>query len=321
MLIRKAPDIRSSEITPKELYLNRRRFLEGAAAGAAFLAVPRLGKLGLWADNPPRKLQFSKWPESTTEKPTTLNDITHYNNFYEFGTEKSDPAKNAGSLRTRPWTVKIEGLVNQPKTLDIDDILKQPLEERIYRHRCVERWSMVIPWVGFPLANLLKQVEPNSKAKFVEFTTLMDPKQMPGQNSKVLEWPYVEGLRMDEAMHPLTILAVGLYGQELPNQDGAPIRLVVPWKYGFKSIKSIVKIKLVAKQPMNTWYQSAPSEYGFYSNVNPNRDHPRWSQKTERRLDGSGFLGSGHSIPTVIFNGYGDQVAAMYSGMDLIKNY
>ena len=321
MLIRKSPDIRSSEITPQELYLDRRRFLQGAAAGAAMLAAPKLGKLNLWADNPPQKLQFSKWPESTSEKQTSLNDITHYNNFYEFGTEKGDPSKNAGSLRPRPWTVKVEGLVNQPKTFDIDEILKQPLEERVYRHRCVEAWSMVIPWVGFPLANLLKQVDPNSKAKYVEFTTLMDSKQMPGERTSVLEWPYVEGLRLDEAMHPLTILAVGLYGEALPNQDGAPIRLVVPWKYGFKGIKSIVKIKLVARQPMNTWYVSAPSEYGFYSNVNPNRDHPRWSQKTERRLDGSGFLGSGRRIPTVIFNGYGDQVASLYSGMDLIKNY
>jgi len=321
MLILKAPDIRSSEITPKGLYLNRRRFLQGAAAGAAFLAAPKLGKLDLWADSPAPKLQFSKWPDSTSEKQTSLNDITHYNNFYEFGTEKGDPAKNAGTLRPRPWTVKVEGLVNQPKTFDIDDILKQQLEERVYRHRCVEAWSMVIPWVGFPLANLLKQADPNSKAKYVEFTTLMDPKQMPGERTSVLEWPYVEGLRLDEAMHPLTILAVGLYGEALPNQDGAPIRLVVPWKYGFKGIKSIVKIKLVAKQPMNTWYVSAPSEYGFYSNVNPNRDHPRWSQKTERRLDGSGFLGSGRRIPTLIFNGYSDQVASMYSGMDLIKNY
>ena len=320
MLIRKKPDILSSEITPKELYLNRRRFLQGAAAGAAMLAMPGVGSK-LLADNPPQKLQFSKWPQSTTEKQTPFNDITHYNNFYEFGVEKTDPAAHAGSLRTRPWTIKIEGLVNKSKTIDIDDILKNPLEERVYRHRCVEAWSMVIPWVGFPLSTLLKQVEANSKAKFVEFTTLWDPKQMPGENSSVLDWPYVEGLRLDEAMHPLTIVAVGLYGQVLPNQDGAPIRLVIPWKYGFKGIKSIVKIKFVEKQPVNTWNRSAPSEYGFYSNVNPNRDHPRWSQKTERRLDGGGFLGAGHRIPTQMFNGYGDQVASMYSGMDLIKNY
>ncbi|HZU23556.1 MAG TPA: protein-methionine-sulfoxide reductase catalytic subunit MsrP [Terriglobales bacterium] len=320
MLIRKAPDIASSEITPHSLYLNRRRFLQGAAAGAAMLAMPSIGSR-LLADTP-QKLQFSKWPGSTSEKQTPFNDITHYNNFYEFSTDKNGPATLAQNFRTRPWTVKVEGLVNKPKTFDIDDILKQnPLEERIYRHRCVEAWSMVIPWVGFPLANFLKQVEPNSKAKFVEFTTLWDPKQMPGENSSVLDWPYVEGLRLDEAMNPLAILAVGLYGQALPNQDGAPIRLVVPWKYGFKSIKSIVKIKLVDKQPVNTWYRSAPGEYGFYSNVNPNRDHPRWSQKTERRLDGAGFLGSGHRIPTQMFNGYGDQVASMYSGMDLIKNY
>lgn len=320
MLIREKPDILSSEITPKELYLNRRRFLQGAAAGAAMLAMPRVGSK-LLADTPAQKLQFSKWPQSTTEKQTPFNDITHYNNFYEFGVEKTDPAAHAGSLRTRPWTVKIEGLVGKSKTIDIDDILKNPLEERVYRHRCVEAWSMVIPWVGFPLSTLLKQVEPNSKAKFVEFTTLWDPKQMPGENSDVLAWPYVEGLRLDEAMHPLTIMAVGLYGQVLPNQDGAPLRLVIPWKYGFKGIKSIVKIKFVEKQPVNTWNRSAPSEYGFYSNVNPNRDHPRWSQKTERRLDGGGFLGAGHRVPTQMFNGYGDQVASMYSGMDLIKNY
>jgi sulfoxide reductase catalytic subunit YedY len=323
MLIRKAPDILSSEITPQEQYLNRRRFLQGAAAGAAMLAMPGID-IGskLLADNPPQKLQFSKWPGSTSEKQTPLNDITHYNNYYEFSTDKNGPAGMAKDFRTRPWTVKVEGLVNKPKTFDIDDILKQnPLEERVYRHRCVEAWSMVIPWVGFPLANFLKQVEPNSKAKFVEFTTLLDTKQMPGERSDVLEWPYVEGLRLDEAMNPLALLAVGLYGQVLPNQDGAPIRLVVPWKYGFKSIKAIVKIKLVDKQPVNTWYRSAPSEYGFYSNVNPSRDHPRWSQKTERRLDGAGFLGSGRRIPTQMFNGYGDQVASLYSGMDLIKNY
>jgi sulfoxide reductase catalytic subunit YedY len=321
MLIRKKPDIASSEITPKDIYLDRRRFLQGAAAGAALLAAPSITALDLFADNSPAKLQFSKWPGSTTEKQTPFNLVTNYNNFYEFGTDKADPAKNAGKFSTRPWSIKVEGLVNKPKTFDIDDLLKQPLEERVYRHRCVEAWSMVIPWVGFPLSNLLKQVDPNSKAKFVEFTTIWDPKQMPGQNTSVLDWPYVEGLRLDEAMHPLTILAVGLYGQALPNQDGAPIRLVVPWKYGFKGIKSIVKIKLVEKQPINTWNRSAPNEYGFYSNVNPNRDHPRWSQKTERRLDGSGFLGSGHRIPTLMFNGYGDQVASMYAGMDLIKNY
>jgi sulfoxide reductase catalytic subunit YedY len=321
MLIRKKPDIASSEITPKDIYLDRRRFLQGAAAGAALLAAPSITALDLFADNSPAKLQFSKWPGSTTEKQTPFNLVTNYNNFYEFGTDKADPAKNAGKFSTRPWSIKVEGLVNKPKTFDIDDLLKQPLEERVYRHRCVEAWSMVIPWVGFPLSNLLKQVDPNSKAKFVEFTTIWDPKQMPGQNTSVLDWPYVEGLRLDEAMHPLTILAVGLYGQALPNQDGAPIRLVVPWKYGFKGIKSIVKIKLVEKQPINTWNRSAPNEYGFYSNVNPNRDHPRWSQKTERRLDGSGFLGSGHRIPTLMFNGYGDQVSSMYAGMDLIKNY
>ncbi|MBV8205674.1 MAG: protein-methionine-sulfoxide reductase catalytic subunit MsrP [Acidobacteria bacterium] len=318
MLIRKEAGIPPSEITPLTLYLNRRRFIEGAAAGAALLAAPRLGR----ADTAPAKLQFTKSSISTSEKQTPLQDITHYNNYYEFNTDKESPASLAKDFHTRPWTVKVEGLVSKPGTFDIDEILKQnPLEERVYRHRCVEAWSMVIPWIGFPLANLLKQVQPAPKASFVQFTTIYDPKQMPGQRGRVLDWPYVEGLRLDEAMHPLTLLAVGLYGAVLPNQDGAPIRLVVPWKYGFKSIKGIVNIKLVDKQPENTWYRQAPSEYGFYSNVNPNRDHPRWSQKTERRLDGSGFLGAGRRIPTQMFNGYAEQVASMYSGMDLIRNF
>jgi sulfoxide reductase catalytic subunit YedY len=318
MLIKKAADIASAEITPKSLYLNRRNFLlgAGALAGAAF-ASRKIGQIvtpssSVLADT---KLQASPSSFSTTEKQTPLNDITHYNNYYEFSTDKYEPADLAKSFNPRPWTIKVEGLVNKPKTFDIDALLKMHLEDRIYRMRCVEGWSMVIPWVGFPLSSLLSQVEPNSKAKFVEFTTLYDPKRFPGQQRGVLEWPYVEGLRMDEAMHPLTIFAVGLYGETLPNQDGAPVRLVVPWKYGFKGIKAIVKIKLVDHQPTSTWTKAGPNEYGFYSNVNPNVDHPRWSQAKERRI--GEFL----KRPTLMFNGYGDQVASLYTGMDLKKNF
>jgi sulfoxide reductase catalytic subunit YedY len=257
----------------------------------------------------------SKSQYSTSEKPTPKNDIANYNNFYEFSTDKYEPAKLAQALQTRPWTVQVGGLVKNKQTFDVDTLLKKyPQEERIYRHRCVEGWSMVIPWVGFSLAEFIKQVEPLGKAKYVKFTTKYDPKQMPGQHYGVLDWPYVEGLRLDEAMNPLAILATGLYGEELPKQDGAPIRLVVPWKYGFKSIKSIVKIEFVDEQPMTTWQAAAPSEYGFYSNVNPNVDHPRWSQKKERRI------GEFTKRDTLLFNGYGDQVAGLYSGMDL-KRY
>ncbi len=326
MLIRKPDDIRSSEITDKKLYLNRRKFMAmGATAlGAAVATKAGLDRMGATtatalADTP-KLPAFSKSPLSTDEKATPLKDITNYNNFYEFSTDKYAPAGMAKNFRARPWTVKVEGLVKTPKTLDIDTIIKQnPLEERIYRHRCVEGWSMVMPWVGFPLGKFLSALDPLPKAKFVEFTTLYDPGQFPGQHTGVLEWPYVEGLRLDEAMHPLAILVVGLYGEILPNQDGAPIRLVVPWKYGFKSIKSIVKIKLVEKQPVNTWNLAAPNEYGFYSNVNPNVDHPRWSQASERRIDGS-FFGSIRKIPTRMFNGY-DQVASLYAGMDLKKYF
>jgi methionine sulfoxide reductase catalytic subunit len=320
MVVKKAEDIRSSEITDKSLYLKRRTFIAGAAAlGGAALLGDKVLKVA--APEPVfaagQKLDVSKKADyASGEKPTPFNDITNYNNFYEFGTDKYSPAGGAKNLRTRPWTVKVEGQVKKPKTYDIDSILKiSPLEERIYRHRCVEGWSMVIPWVGFPLGDFLKQVEPTSKAKFVEFTTLYDPAQMPGQQSNVLDWPYVEGLRLDEAMNPLAILAVGLYGEVLPNQDGAPLRLVVPWKYGFKGIKSIVKIKLVESQPSSTWNKSAPNEYGFYSNVNPDVDHPRWSQAKERRI--GEFL----KRKTLMFNGYGDQVASLYSGMDLRKNF
>ena len=318
MLIKKPSDISPSEITPKNLYLNRRNFIIGAGslAGAAVVA----GKLRQIVSPTESvlagtKLQFSQSSYSTSEKQTPFNDITHYNNYYEFSTDKYEPADLAKNFNTRPWTIKVEGLANKPKTFDIDTLLGMHLEERIYRMRCVEGWSMVIPWIGFPLSTLLGQVEPNSKAKFVEFTTLYDPKRYPGQQRNVLEWPYVEGLRMDEAMHPLTILAVGLYGETLPNQDGAPVRLVVPWKYGFKGIKAIVKIKLVEKEPVSTWTKAAPNEYGFYSNVNPNVDHPRWSQAKERRI------GEFFKRPTLMYNGYGDQVASLYSGMDLKKNF
>jgi sulfoxide reductase catalytic subunit YedY len=318
MLIKKPADIPSAEITGKDLYLNRRKFLlgAGALAGAAF-ASRRIGQIFVPSTSvlAGTKLDASQSSFSTTEKQTPFNDITHYNNYYEFSSDKYEPADLAKNFNPRPWTIKVEGLVNQPKTFDIDALLKMHLEDRIYRMRCVEGWSMVIPWVGFPLSSLLSQVEPNSKAKFVEFTSLYDPKRYPGQQRNVLEWPYVEGLRMDEAMHPLTILSVGLYGETLPNQDGAPVRLVVPWKYGFKGIKAIVKIKLVEHQPTSTWTKAAPNEYGFYSNVNPNVDHPRWSQAKERRI------GEFFKRPTLMFNGYGDQVASLYTGMDLKKNF
>jgi len=318
MFIKKPSDIASSEITPKGLYLNRRTFIAGAGAAAAgAFAFNKLGRALAPSEAvlAGTKLDYTKSSYSTTEKETPLNDITHYNNYYEFSTDKYEPANLAKNFNSRPWTIKVEGLVNQPKTVDIDALLKMHLEERIYRMRCVEGWSMVIPWIGFPLNALLSQVEPNSKAKFVEFTTLYDPKRFPGQQRGVLDWPYVEGLRMDEAMHPLTILAVGMYGETLPNQDGAPVRLVVPWKYGFKGIKAIVKIKVTDKAPVSTWTKAAPNEYGFYSNVNPNVDHPRWSQAKERRI------GEFTKRPTLMYNGYGDQVASMYNGMDLKKNF
>ena len=319
MLIKKAEDIHSSEITPKSLYLNRRKFLAGAAlAGAAAATGIGLREIvspsaTVFAGNKINGIQKS--PLSTTETVTPYKDVTNYNNYYEFSTEKDEPAKLAQKFRTRPWKVKIDGLVDKKQELDVDTIIKMaPPEERIYRHRCVEGWSIVVPWVGFSLSELIKRVNPNSKAKFVEFTTILDKTQMPGQQRNVLEWPYVEGLRMDEAMHPLALLCFGMYGEDLPNQDGAPIRIIVPWKYGFKSAKAIVRIRFVDKQPLNTWNISAPMEYGFYSNVNPNVDHPRWSQAKERRL------GEFSKRPTLMFNGY-DQVASLYSGMDLKKNF
>jgi len=309
MLIRKAPDLRYSDVTPRDIYLNRRRFLVAGSAALGALAALPAGAAG-------SKLAAKKSPFSTTEQPTPLEAITHYNNYYEFGTDKEDPSKNAYKLRTSPWQVKVEGAVAKPTVLDLDAIFKvAPLEERIYRHRCVERWSIVVPWIGFPLNALLKQVEPTAKAKYVAFETLYDSKYMLGTFQAGIRFPYVEGLRLDEAMHPLTLLAVGLYGENLPNQDGAPIRLVVPWKYGYKSIKSIVKIRLVEKEPPTTWNMAASNEYGFYSNVNPEKDHPRWSQAKERRL------GEFRMRDTIKFNGYGDQVASLYAGMDLRKYY
>jgi methionine sulfoxide reductase catalytic subunit len=319
MLVKKAPDIRSSEITDKKVYLRRREFIQAAALTTIGAATAALRVDRAEAQSWPRVKIAGAINDSgygKGEKQTPYQDVTTYNNFYEFGTDKEDPAANAHTLKIKPWTVKVDGKVAKPADYHLEDLLKpHALEERVYRLRCVERWSMVIPWVGFPLASFLTRIQPSSSAKFVEFTTLYHPQQMPGQRRDVLEWPYVEGLRLDEAMHPLTILAVGLYGEHLPNQNGAPLRLIVPWKYGFKSIKSIVKIRLTDTQPMNTWQLSAPHEYGFYSNVNPERDHPRWSQARERRI--GEFL----MRPTLMFNGYGDQVASLYTGMDLKRNY
>ena len=313
MLIKKADDVRSSEITPQSLYLRRREFIQaasGAAVAAAAAFAPAAAQTGAKLPN------VAKSPLSTTEKANDYKDITGYNNFYEFGTGKEEPAYNAKGFKTRPWKLAIEGHVAKPASYDIDEFIKPyKLEERIYRLRCVEAWSMVIPWVGIPLADVIKRVEPTSKAKFVEFTTLLDFSRMPGQREPVLHWPYVEGLRMDEATNPLSLLVVGLYGEVLPNQNGAPIRLIVPWKYGFKGIKSIVRMRFVENQPRNTWQAQTPSEYGFYANVNPEVDHPRWSQARERRI------GEFFKRKTLMFNGYGDQVASLYNGMDLRKFY
>ncbi len=307
MLIGRPSDIPSSEITPESLFLRRREFIAAAGAALASAALPRIAR----ANPVPYPLSPGQ-----SDKLTSYEDITTYNNYYEFGTDKSDPSHNSGGFHPRPWSVEISGEVAKPASYDLDDILRRfPSQERVYRLRCVEAWSMVIPWQGFPLRDLLAWVRPTSRARFVEFTTVLRPSEMPGQRGSVLSWPYVEGLRLDEAMHPLTILATGLYNRALLNQNGAPLRLVVPWKYGFKSIKSIVKIRLVAQQPLNTWQQTAPDEYGFYANVNPTVDHPRWSQAREHRI--GEFL----RRPTLMFNGYGDQVASLYSGMDLRRNF
>jgi len=326
MLIKKSSDINSSEITDEKVYLNRRLFMRGAVLAGSVAAT---GFIYRKLNPPPvetpkgQTIQLVEGASTTdtangiktNEALTPLEAITNYNNFYEFSTEKGGVASAAKGFVTKPWTLAVEGLVNKPNTFDLDDLLKIDQEERVYRLRCVEGWSMVIPWVGFPLAKLLERVEPNSQAKFVSFQTLLDPQRMPNQRTRVLDWPYVEGLRLDEAMHPLTILATGLYGKTLPAQDGAPIRLVVPWKYGFKSIKSIVKISLVAQQPPTTWNIEAPGEYGFYSNVNPSVDHPRWSQARERRIGEFG------GRATLMFNGYAEQVARLYDGMDLRRYY
>ena len=319
MLIKRPDDIKSSEITDKELYLNRRQFIRTASLGAAGLGAGLLvpGLLGpLGEARAATKLEgFTTGKFATDEPKTPLKDITSYNNFYEFGTAKSDPQRNSKDFKTRPWTVEVEGEVNKPRTFGIEELLKMPLEERVYRLRCVEAWSMVIPWIGFELSHLIKAVEPTNNAKYIQFVTLFDPEQMPGQHRGVLDWPYVEGLRMDEAMNPLTIMGVGLYGEVMPNQNGAPIRLVVPWKYGFKSGKSIVKIRFVEEEPPTAWNMAAPQEYGFYSNVNPTVNHPRWSQASERRI------GDFFRRKTLMFNGYEEQVAHLYKGMDLTKLY
>jgi sulfoxide reductase catalytic subunit YedY len=316
MLIKKPADIPSSEITPKSLYLNRRKFLAGAAAaGIAGLSLNRLVSPSTIVQADAKIDGIKKSSFSTNETITPYKDVTNYNNYYEFSTDKYEPAGLAKNFKTRPWTVTIDGAVEKKQVLDVDAIIKMAApEERIYRHRCVEGWSIVVPWVGFSLSELINKAKPTGKAKFVEFTTIEDPKQMPGQRGRVLDWPYVEGLRMDEAMHPLALLCFGMYGEALPNQDGAPLRLVVPWKYGFKSGKAIVRIHFTDSQPQTTWAEMAPREYGFYANVNPNVDHPRWSQAKERRL--GEFL----KRPTLMFNGY-DQVASLYAGMDLKKNF
>ena len=318
MLIKSKSQLQLShaDITPKDVYLNRRRFLQGLGmAGASAVAGGRLySALAPTTVYAGTKLTTVKSGYTVAEKISSINDVTHYNNFYEFGTDKGDPAKNAQKFHTSPWTVSVEGEAKTPRRFSLDEILQlAPLEERIYRHRCVERWSIVVPWIGYSLSAILKLVEPTPKAKYVAFQSFFDHHEMPEARYTGLEYPYVEGLRLDEAMHPLALLCVGMYGETLPNQDGAPVRMVLPWKYGYKSIKSIVKIKLVGNEPPTTWNKQAPNEYGFYSNVNPSVDHPRWSQATERRL-GEIFMRK-----TLMFNGYADQVASLYTGMDLKK--
>jgi len=310
--------IKPSEITPESAFFGRRKLLKGALAAGLIGAMIDPGEAAAIPPGGDFK-NLKKWPGSGDEKPNSLQDITTYNNYYEFGTGKSDPSKNAGTLKTSPWSVQVSGEAEKLGTFTLEDILKpHELEERVYRLRCVEAWSVVIPWVGFPLGDLLKRFQPTSKAKYVQFVTLSDREQMPGVRYSTLEWPYREGLRIDEAMHPLALAAVGLYGKVLPNQNGAPIRIVLPWKYGFKSGKSIVRIHFTDQQPKTSWNMAAPQEYGFYSNVNPHVNHPRWSQATERRLGGGLFASK---IPTQMFNGYADQVASLYTGLDLVKNY
>jgi sulfoxide reductase catalytic subunit YedY len=319
MLIKRPSDIKPSEITPERVWRTRRRFMRDVAAGTILAAAPAtlLAPRRAFAGTKLQGVSESKF--DTDEKLTPYDDVTTYNNFYEFGTGKHEPAMRAKNFKTRPWSIEVSGECEKPGTLDFEQLTKPyQLEERIYRHRCVEAWSMVVPWAGFPLGPVLKRFQPTSRAKYVAFQTLYDPEQMPGQRRRILDWPYVEGLRIDEAMHPLTILVVGLYGETLPNQNGAPMRLVVPWKYGFKGIKSIVRITFTQDQPPTTWNKAAPNEYGFYSNVNPNVDHPRWSQRIEKRLDGGFFP---RRIETRMFNGYAEQVAQLYQGMDLKKYF
>jgi len=309
-----------SDITPREKYLSRRTLLAGALGLSTAPILSRLGGAAQAQTAADAPLTYTKNAEfSVTEAPNSFKDISTYNNYYEFGTDKSDPAANAQKFKTRPWSVVVGGECEAPGTLTLEDILKpHPLEERVYRMRCVEAWSMIVPWVGFPLADLIKRFKPTSKAKFVEFKTLMDPRQMPGERGSVLDWPYTEGLRIDEAMNPLAFMTVGLYGKVLPNQNGAPLRLITPWKYGFKGVKAIVSMRFVERMPVTTWAKSAPNEYGFYANVNPAVDHPRWSQATERHIGGSLF---DQRRPTLPFNGYASQVASLYAGMDLKKYF
>ena len=318
MLIKRPPAIKSHEITSESVYLDRRRLLQAAGLSATAFVTSRAG-----AEDIPSQYQslgpLVKSAFSTDEAPNSFDDIASYNNFYEFGLGKDDPKERSGNFKPQPWSVTVDGEAEVTGTFTYEDIIKpHPMEERIYRLRCVEAWSMVVPWVGFPLGDLLKRFKPTSKAKYVSFETVYRPDEMPGQRRRLLDWPYREGLRMDEAMHPLTILATGIYGVELPNQNGAPLRLVVPWKYGFKSIKSIVRISFVEKEPFTTWSDSAPSEYGFYANVNPEVDHPRWSQARERKI-GGGFFAD--KVPTLMFNGYAEEVAGLYTGMDLARFY
>jgi sulfoxide reductase catalytic subunit YedY len=314
-------DILASEITPQNIFEKRRQLIKLAAMGAFGLSQAEVFSRSAFAQSGQKLPAKVNSQFFVADKLTSYKDVTTYNNFYEFGTDKADPARNAHTLKTRPWTVSVEGLVNKPKVWDIDALLKlAPMEERVYRFRCVEGWSMVIPWIGYSLSHLIKASEPQGSAKYIEFISLADPKQMPGVNSRVLNWPYTEGLRLDEAMNPLALLTFGLYGEVLPNQNGAPIRINVPWKYGFKSAKSIVKIRITDKEPATSWKVSAPYEYGFYSNVNPEVNHPRWSQATERRIGAEGGMFA-PKIKTLPFNGYAEQVAHLYKGMDLRKFY
>lgn len=321
MLIRKPSDIAPSEITPEAVWQARRQWLAGAGLTAAAMGLGWTPRARAAAAEGEALAATPNPSYALMEKQTSFEDVTHYNNFYEFGVDKSDPAEYAGKLVTRPWTVSVEGEVGKPRTFDIDDLLKlAPMEERVYRLRCVEGWSMVIPWVGYSLSEVLKQVEPNSRAKYVEFVSAVQPENMPGTHTRIIDWPYVEGLRIDEAMHPLSLLVFGVYGKVLPKQNGAPMRVALPWKYGFKSAKSIVTIRLVEKQPVSAWMRAAPNEYGFYANVNPEVPHPRWSQATERRIgEAGGFFAPKRK--TLPFNGYADQVASLYAGMDLRANY